>query len=1232
MGTPVPQHPQLVSRVLDNGLELHVLRNTTPADRLQVYLEVKCGSIHELEHEQGIAHFVEHAVFLGTTLYPTAEAIKARLAQLGMSFGADSNAFTDFRQTVFTLNCCLDPTRADSCASAGRADAETTPRKRGLSTRSAQPPTPCSSQLSPPPAGLSLTESPRVTRGAGGRMTRQRAREMQGVALEAACELLYQLAFEALMLEDAVGTERGAVLSEEQSRDTPDYRAEVASLQHMFVGTLLPTRLPIGKRDLIESWGASDLKHFYRTHYRPENMRLYVVGPVDAADAISLAEGVFKGASAAPDAAPATPLPETALQLLPPSSRVVVHQDELLTQFELVVTSRVPLSPVRTVEDIRLNLLDGLVMHALADRLEAVQQAEAAPPFVSAGWGYEDSFRSGCGALTLSVTAAEVREWKEAVVAVAREVQRMRVHGLARAEMEHTCQAFMRELLVQAEQVHTTPSSEMIESLLECTAMGQTLMDSAQEYDVYHMLLHPPPSSPHKPITLKEVNARAKEVLQFVVDAALPTSPPSKPAPKRHPTKQGAFNAVACRRSPGIFVAAPLNLGPGLGADSEARAERLVLSETDVLRALSEALSEVPPPVVVDVPLELIPGAHLRDLAALAEGPCFVERGSPSDERRGAEEDKTKENRSKEQEGRDDEDGRQPLDAGTINGGLGSKTPGNTSPKAQSQSAVDKRAPARKPHKRRGPPRHVHAESGVCQLLMSNGVRVVYKQTQFECGQVSIQVTARGGRALETAHKAGAVTVGIQALLGGGACGHSAEVVGKYAELHGVDFTGNVNAERLWLRSDCGVSGGGLERGLELMHLFLKQCVNEENRWDTAACERAKRDYRHGHEIMQRDLDLLVGAKLTEMMTPDHRFTQPLPSQVAALDASDLGGSVARQLVRGNVHVAVVGDFNPQQLESLLLLYIGGLTFPEVSAVTSQEGAAAVGKADGGSETVNPGDNCAVRPCPQGGCGGGGAGEGVDAVKWGRLGESGRVVLKSGAKRAVTALALPSAGFWGRMPWDVLDVERPANAGEENGGSGTMSSGSQIVGGKRKQPEGEGPREMDPLLVERMRHPLWCNRVLNLLSDVIENRLFQEVREKQGLVYHISFGVKQYEYFFQHGIALIHLNPDPKKIDSTIAEVHKVLADLRGGNITEEEILAAQSPLLNSLRSAMQCNEWWLNRCVTVALNNSGVEHISDLLNFYGSLTISDLLEAMRMYFPHMSPMWEVVGVGGDIV
>lgn len=52
---------------------------------------------------------MSQAVFLGTEAFPSAEHLKTRLAALGMSFGADSNAFTDFRQTVYTLNCCLDP-------------------------------------------------------------------------------------------------------------------------------------------------------------------------------------------------------------------------------------------------------------------------------------------------------------------------------------------------------------------------------------------------------------------------------------------------------------------------------------------------------------------------------------------------------------------------------------------------------------------------------------------------------------------------------------------------------------------------------------------------------------------------------------------------------------------------------------------------------------------------------------------------------------------------------------------------------------------------------------------------------------------------------------------------------------------------------------------------------------------------------------------------------------------
>lgn len=57
---------------------------------------VPAGSVDEQEHEQGIAHFVEHITFLGS---------KRRESLLGT--GARSNAYTDFHHTVFHVHAPL---------------------------------------------------------------------------------------------------------------------------------------------------------------------------------------------------------------------------------------------------------------------------------------------------------------------------------------------------------------------------------------------------------------------------------------------------------------------------------------------------------------------------------------------------------------------------------------------------------------------------------------------------------------------------------------------------------------------------------------------------------------------------------------------------------------------------------------------------------------------------------------------------------------------------------------------------------------------------------------------------------------------------------------------------------------------------------------------------------------------------------------------------------------------
>lgn len=54
----------------------------------------------------------------------------------------------------------------------------------------------------------------------------------------------------------------------------------------------------------------------------------------------------------------------------------MVHQDALLTQFELTVAALVPLTPVTTEHDLRVNFVDGIIMQALSARLDALQQVD----------------------------------------------------------------------------------------------------------------------------------------------------------------------------------------------------------------------------------------------------------------------------------------------------------------------------------------------------------------------------------------------------------------------------------------------------------------------------------------------------------------------------------------------------------------------------------------------------------------------------------------------------------------------------------------------------------------------------------------------------------------------------------------------------------------------------------------------------------------------------------------
>jgi len=99
--------PSVLTGVLENGMTYYIKSNSTPKNRVELSLAVNVGSILEDEDQLGLAHFVEHMAFNGTTNFPKNDLIKY-LESLGMKFGPEINAWTSFDETVYGIKVPAD--------------------------------------------------------------------------------------------------------------------------------------------------------------------------------------------------------------------------------------------------------------------------------------------------------------------------------------------------------------------------------------------------------------------------------------------------------------------------------------------------------------------------------------------------------------------------------------------------------------------------------------------------------------------------------------------------------------------------------------------------------------------------------------------------------------------------------------------------------------------------------------------------------------------------------------------------------------------------------------------------------------------------------------------------------------------------------------------------------------------------------------------------------------------
>ena len=100
---PLPIDSAVRVGKLENGLTYYIRHNEYPKHRAEFHIAQAVGATMEEDHQNGLAHFLEHMAFNGTEHFE-GKGIIEYFESIGVNFGGNINAYTSLDETVYRLS------------------------------------------------------------------------------------------------------------------------------------------------------------------------------------------------------------------------------------------------------------------------------------------------------------------------------------------------------------------------------------------------------------------------------------------------------------------------------------------------------------------------------------------------------------------------------------------------------------------------------------------------------------------------------------------------------------------------------------------------------------------------------------------------------------------------------------------------------------------------------------------------------------------------------------------------------------------------------------------------------------------------------------------------------------------------------------------------------------------------------------------------------------------------
>ncbi len=276
-----------------------------------------------------------------------------------------------------------------------------------------------------------------------------------------------------------IEAERGVILEEKRTRDTYQWRQQVAMRKALFKGSAMENVSLIGSEENLKNFKPESLVNYYKTWYRPDMQAIIVVGDVDADAVVGKIEKLFGELPKAenPKAKEPVVVPVNATPV------VSIFTDKELAATTVLFASKSPAIPRPfrgTGVALLNNIMESLIGIMVNERLDDIA-LKADAPFLNA------SISSGDVSYDLHALMANVVAKDgmgiPAFTALMTELERVKRYGFTPDEFERAKTNLLKGYEVAMNNAESRQNPQLVQEVMGHFLAGDPYMDPAYAYN-----------------------------------------------------------------------------------------------------------------------------------------------------------------------------------------------------------------------------------------------------------------------------------------------------------------------------------------------------------------------------------------------------------------------------------------------------------------------------------------------------------------------------------------------------------------------------------------------------------------------------------------------------------------------------------------------------------------------------------------------------------------------------